>query len=394
MQPNLMFVRLHTDDGLVGLGESFFGARAVEAYIHEAAATVLFAAIDPTPEGIAAELTSYVGYQGAGAETRGNGAIDIALWDLLGQYAGMSVARLLGGPVRDHIRTYNTCAGPGYVRTSSRQRSDNWGLPTDNANQANHAAVAGEWDDLAAFQENPGKLAAQLRADGATGLKVWPFDRAAERSNGHDIRPAELRAGIGILEEIRSEVGMDLDLMVELHGLWDRRCATALLTEIAPLKPFWVEDPMRGDAVAALTRVAAEVDVPIAIGETVTGRRGFAPLLEAGVVSFATVDIGWTGGLTEARKVASLADAYGVPIAPHDCTGPVAFACAVQLACGQPNGVIQETVRAFRRTWYPELADGVPPVVDGLVAVPDVPGHGVTIRPEVLRDGEVLVSES
>lgn len=123
-QPNLLFLRLHTDDGIVGLGESFFGPRAVEAYLHETAADVLLAATDPTPEGIARQLAPYVGYQGAGAETRGNAAIDLALWDILGQRSGLPLAELLGGPASRSVRVYNTCAGSGYVGTSSRQRSD------------------------------------------------------------------------------------------------------------------------------------------------------------------------------------------------------------------------------------------------------------------------------
>ncbi|WP_406053720.1 hypothetical protein [Kribbella sp. NBC_00889] len=119
IQPNLMFLRLHTDDGRVGLGEAFFGARAVEAYIHESAAEVVLQAEDATPEAMAQALTPYLGFQGAGAEVRGNAAVDLALWDLLGQYAGLPLAALLGGPVRTSVPIYNTCAGLG---TSARAR--------------------------------------------------------------------------------------------------------------------------------------------------------------------------------------------------------------------------------------------------------------------------------
>ena len=94
------------------------------------------------------------------------------------------------------------------------------------------------------------------------------------------------------------------------------------------------------------------VDVPIATGETVVGRRGFLPLLQRGAVDVVTADVQWTGGLTEARRIATLADAFGVPVAPHDCTGPVTFAACVHLVVSQRNGLIQETVRAFLRTWY------------------------------------------
>ena len=128
VQPNLLLLRLHADDGAAGLGEAFFGAAAVEAYLHDTAAPVLLGERHPTPERTARLLAPYVGYQGGGVETRGNGAVDLALWDLLGKRAGLPVVDLLGGPVRDRVRVYNTCAGPGYVRSSSRQVSENWGL--------------------------------------------------------------------------------------------------------------------------------------------------------------------------------------------------------------------------------------------------------------------------
>ena len=121
--------------------------------------------------------------------------------------------------------------------------------------------------------------------------------------------------------------------------------------------------------------------MPIATGETVVGRRGFMPLLAADAIDVVTVDVQWTGGLTEARKVASLADAYGIPVAPHDCTGPATLAACVHLAMSAPNGLIQETVRAFLRTWYADLVIGFPDIVDGTIAPPTRPGHGVSLRP-------------
>ena len=130
--PNLLFLRLRTDDGLVGLGEAFSGALAVEAYLHETAADVLFALPDVPPELCARTLTPYLGFQGAGAEIRGNGAIDLAVWDLLGKAAGLPLTRLLGGPVRTPMHVYNTCAGSGYIRDVARQSSDNWGWPPNS----------------------------------------------------------------------------------------------------------------------------------------------------------------------------------------------------------------------------------------------------------------------
>lgn len=213
-------------------------------------------------------------------------------------------------------------------------------------------------------------------------MKIWPFDLEAA-----DPRDGDLRRGagarIGIVEAVRVEVGLEMSLMIELHGLWHRPAAEKIIEALVPYQPYWIEDPLRSDATDAFAQLAASTDLPIATGETCVGRRGFKPLLESGAVDVATVDIAWTGGLTEARKVATLADSYAVPIAPHDCTGPVTLACSAHLLSSQPNGLVQETVRAFLRTWYRELVAGVPVVEDGLIHLGDAPGHGVSLRDDL-----------
>jgi galactonate dehydratase len=382
IQPNLLFLQLHTDDGRIGLGEAFIGARTVESYIHESAADLLLQTENPTPEAMASALRPYTGFQGSGAEVRGNAAVDLALWDLLGQGAGLPLAELFGGRVHDSLPIYNTCAGPGYIGSSTRQLSDNWGVPVSSDRLSEHRGRPGvqDWEDLQAFMTRPATLARELLDEGVRGMKIWPFDQAAELTGGTTIGNEALAAGLAIIEAIRTEVGLEMDLMIELHGLWSRRAATTIMQAVTPYRPFWVEDPMRPDAVDALRKLASDVDVPIAIGETVVGRRGFAPLLQGGVVDVATVDVQWTGGLTEARKVASMADAYGVPIAPHDCTGPASLAACVHLAQSSPNGFLQETVRAFLRTWYDELVEGLPQIIDGRITASTDPGHGVRLR--------------
>ncbi|MEQ7128984.1 mandelate racemase/muconate lactonizing enzyme family protein [Actinopolymorpha sp. B11F2] len=386
IQPNVCLLQLHTDVGQTGIGEAFFAASAVEAYLHDTVAPVILGTDDLLPQQAATRLAPYTGYQGGGVETRAIGAVDLALWDLLGKRAGLPVADLLGGAVRPELRVYNTCAGPGYVRTSTRQEMDNWGIGAGPG-----AAAGRQYEDLDAFLNRPGELAKDLRADGVTAMKVWPFDSYAERSNGTAITEAELARGLSVLDQIRSAGAPDMDVMVELHGLWNRPCAERICAALAPYRPLWVEDPIRPDAVDALAALRRAVDVPIATGETVTGRRGFLPLLQQGAIDVVTVDIGWTGGITEARKVATLADTFGVPVAPHDCTGPVAFAACCHVVLSQPNGMIQETVRAFLRTWYAELVEGLPEVADGVVRLGSEPGLGVRLvenlagRPGVSR---------
>ncbi|WAH99167.1 mandelate racemase/muconate lactonizing enzyme family protein [Arthrobacter sp. MMS18-M83] len=378
IQPNLLFVRLYTDEGEIGLGEAFFGPQAVEAYLHETAAPVLLKMADVTPEAASVALAPYLGYQGAGAEVRGNAAIDLALWDLIGKQTGLSLSRLLGGGARGSLRVYNTCAGSSYVRTTTRQSSDNWGLSASSERP--------EYEDLNAFLNHPGRLARELLDEGISGMKIWPFDLAAERTGGNSISRQELSAGLRIVGEIRDTVGTDMDLMIELHGLWNRPTAALIINALEQFQPYWVEDPIRADAADALHHLSQEVNVPLAVGETSVGRRGALPLLKTGSVDVLTLDLQWTGGITEARKVASLADTFGIPIAPHDCTGPATLAACVHLGMSQPNTLIQETVRAFLRTWYRDLVIGLPEVVDGHITDNGRPGHGVEIRPDIVDD--------
>lgn len=386
IQPNVCVVVLHSDDGLTGLGETFYGASAVEAYIHHQAAPVLLALDHCAPETAALALATYVGYQGSGTETRGNSAIDLALWDLVARRAGLPLRDILGGSVHDSIPVYNTCAGTNYINKESRQSSENWGVPSGTDTPVGH------YEDLWAFLHHPGRLAKELRAAGVRGMKVWPFDLAAEASRG-DHR-ADLRAGLDILTEIRSEVGMDLELYVELHSLWTLRGAARLLRELREFSPAWVEDPLRPDAVEGLKRLAAGTDVPIATGESLAGRRGFKPLLDADAIDVAIVDLGWSGGLTEARKIASLAEHYQVPVAPHDCTGPISLAAGVHWVTSSPNGMVQEYSRAFYHGWYTQYVTELPPIVDGRIRPVDGPGLGMTLRAELREDPRTRIIRS
>jgi L-alanine-DL-glutamate epimerase-like enolase superfamily enzyme len=168
--PNILWVRLHTDEGLVGLGETFMGAQAVEAYLHEWAAPRLIGTDPLAIESRHRDLTGYLGWRGSGVETRGNSAVDIALWDLFGKAAGMPLHTALGGKSRDAIRIYNTCAGYQYIRSATNQTSSNWGLASGTAQ--------GPYEDLQGFLHHADEVAQSLLAEGVTAMKIWPFDTA------------------------------------------------------------------------------------------------------------------------------------------------------------------------------------------------------------------------
>src|SRR4029453_9138838 len=188
-------------------GETFMGAAAVEAYIHESAAPKLIGRDPIQIEAVNKSLINYLGWRGAGVETRGNSAIDIALWDLFGKAIGRPVCEALGGRSRDSIRVYNTCAGYKYIRDSRAQTSDNWHVGEEG----------GPYEDLEAFLHRADELAHSLLDEGVSAMKIWPFDLAAERTQGLDISPDELRAALEPFRKIRRAVGDRMDIMVEFH---------------------------------------------------------------------------------------------------------------------------------------------------------------------------------
>src|SRR5579871_5505147 len=124
---NLLWLKVHTSEGIIGLGETFFLAGTVEAYVHECLAQKLLGRDPLQIDRISKDLVGYLGFRSTGAEMRANSAVDIALWDLFGKATGQPIAQLLGGFSRDTIRTYNTCAGTAYMRDNRGQRTENWG---------------------------------------------------------------------------------------------------------------------------------------------------------------------------------------------------------------------------------------------------------------------------
>ena len=385
--PNLLYVLIHDDAGRVGLGETFYGAAAVEAWVHESAAP-LITGEDPGRIGaIARSLTGPVGWGGSGAETRGRSAIDIALWDLLGQTAGLPLSALLGGAARTSANVYNTCAGYRYVRTGVSQTLDNWGLPARGED-------AGPYEDLEGFLTRPGELAESLLEQGIRAMKIWPFDGCAEMTGGTSVDSGDLERGLRPLREIRAAVGMEMDVMIELHGLWQREPAQRIVTACDAFEPRWYEDPLRADDVEGLAKLAARTPTPLAVGETVAGLAHFRRLCEHGAAGIVVFDAGWCGGLSEARKIAAVAEAHALPVAAHDCTGPVGFTVGTHLSVALANAAIQESVRAHHSTWYAELVEGLPPIENGVVRPPDAAGHGVRLRPDVLKRLDTSVRSS
>ncbi len=299
--PNVLWVQVHTDEGLVGLGETFMGAAAVEAYIHETAGPYLVGRDPLLIDLHARSLYGYIGFRSSGAEMRGNSAIDIALWDLLGQATGRPIHALLGGASRPAIRIYNTCAGYRYIRNRPVQKVDNWGLPAAGAN--------GPYEDLDAFMNRADELALSLLEQGITGMKIWPLDPAAEASGGLYISRPDLEKALEPFARIRRAVGDKMDVMLECHSLWNLPTAVRIAEAMKPYDPFWIEDPIKMDSLASLGEYKRRAGVPVTASETLSTRWGFRDLLEQQAVDVVMLDLSWVGGLSEAKKIAAMAEA-------------------------------------------------------------------------------------
>ena len=186
--PNLLWVQIHSDDGLVGLGETFFGPAAVVGYIHQVAAPYLLGQDPRAVEKHHSTLGRRMMSKAIGAEARGLSALDIALWDIFGQSVGLPIYRCLGGPVRERIRIYNTCAGYGYnIYKSAKQGSSfaaSWGLGEHQ----------GPYEDLIAWQQEgrAADVARSLLEMGITAMKIWPFDQFADATDGQHITPEQI----------------------------------------------------------------------------------------------------------------------------------------------------------------------------------------------------------
>lgn len=385
--PNICFVQIHTDEGVVGLGETYFGAGAVEAWVHESAAPALVGknplAIEQHWQG----LVGFIGSRSTGVENRGRSAIDIALWDILGQVTGQPIYQLLGGAVRDKIQAYNTCAGYQYTRKRPKHAHlpvNNWGTGLSE----------GLYEDLEGFLHHADELAQSLVSEGYMGMKIWPFDPFAQASGGHYISPSELKQAVEPFEKIRKAVGNKIHIMVEMHSQWDLRVAKQIAKELEVFDPFWFEDPIRMDNLTALREFAASTRVPTAASETLGTRSAYLDLLSQQAAGVLIFDPTWTGGISEAKRIASLAETFEIPIATHDCVGPVSFVVDVHLSMHLPNALVQEVVRAFYTSWYKELVTDLPKVENGYVYPLQGPGLGTKLQPEIFKRADVICKKT
>jgi galactonate dehydratase len=361
------WVRVHTDAGIIGLGETWFGPRSVSGAVHEMFSPLL---IGQDPLAIERhwrdmfDMANAYGY--AGAETRAISAIDIALWDIAGQVAGQPIYNLLGGACRDRIRTYNT--------------TGQWG-----ANKDMELAIV-----------DAATLAKSLVDDGLTAMK-WAFtDHFADLSQGVDLSAEDLDLLLKPLEAIRKAVGNQLDVANDGHGRWNLNNAIRIGRAMDQFGLMWQEELIQPTNVESHIALANEIVAPVCVSERLVTKYQFREYLRAGAAEVVMPDLIWTGGITETKKIATMAEAEQRPVAPHDMTGPVnVFACA-HICMNAPNAWLMETCRAFygEGGWYADIIEPNIKVVDGMLLAPEGPGIGTRLKSDVFDRSDVSVEFS
>jgi galactonate dehydratase len=352
-----LWVRIHTDEGIAGLGETYPAAEAAEAALSTSLAPVLLGQDPREIERLWQEMFLAVSYHGwAGAELRAISAVDIALWDLLGKMTGQPVYQLLGGKSRARIRTYNTC-----------------------------------YDHVYDFNEQAGELAQDLLASGIHAMKIWPFDRTALRNKGQYITPAEMEDCLRPVRQIRDAVGDRVELAMEFHGYWNLPSAVKIARALEPYNILWLEEMLPQDNLAVYRRLKDETSIPLVLSERLMTRWQFREVVERGIAQFVNPDICWCGGITEAKKIAALAETHYIPVAPHNCGGPVLHFASLHLAASVPNLFILESVRRHYLKEYQGIVVDTGAAKDGWLAAPSAPGLGVELDAAIFSRPDVRV---
>ncbi len=364
--PRLLMVQIHTDAGIVGLGETYDKVPGSRGALHGTLAPLLLGN-DPCDIqrlwGICFDAIRYHGF--AGAELRALSAIEVALWDILGKTLETPVYRLLGGAVRETVSTYNTCIG--------------------------HPPL----DDYRRWHEDAGALVQEMLAEGITGVKIWPFDRFAGRSLGQTIDKAEIEAGLEPVRQIRAAVGDDFRIGIECHFRFNRMAMEQICYALEPYNIYFVEDPLPATNHAEIKRLSQATKIPIVGSETLLSRWQIRDWIVEGASQIIMTDLVWTGGIAETVRIASLAEAFGLPLVLHNAGGPVSHMASLHVAAHIPNLFELETVRAFYRTYFQELTDIEVKIVDGHTPLPpDQPGLGISLLPTIYERSDVHVQVS
>lgn len=377
IMPGLMILRIHTDAGIIGHGETYYAPQAVSALIHDWMARRLIGQDALAIESHWRFLYERVANFGArGAELRAISAIDLALWDVLGQVCKQPIYRLLGGPVRSRIPVYNSCGNPSYGRNPYGEQ----GWPGYGT-----VGEPGELQDSYKLFHDPYTLVEELLAEGHTAFKTWLFDGVAHRNGGMRIGLQELEETIRPLVKIREKFGNRIEFMVDGHGFFMLPAAMRIAEALRPLQPLWLEDILKMDNLDTIVDFRKQCGVPISVSEMLLSRADYAQILANQGADYVMIDPTWVGGISETVRLAHLAQTYNIPVTIHDCTGPLTLFAGLHVNAAVPGCCYQETVRAHIRTFYSDLIDTNVVIQNGEAELPRGPGIGTRLNPDLFR---------
>lgn len=346
--PRWLFLKISTDAGIAGWGEPIVEGKAetVKGAVMEMSDYLL--GKDPSHiEDIWQALYRGAFYRGGPILTSAISGIDQALWDIKGKSLGVPIYDLMGGPVRDKIRVYSWIGG-------------------------DRATTAAEH-------------AKQRVAAGYTALKMNATDTMEWIDSAQKIEEIVERVAT-----VRATIGSGIGLGIDFHGRIHRSMAKILVKELEPYKPLFIEEPVLPENNEALLEIARHTSIPIATGERMYTRWDFKSLLAGGAVDIIQPDLSHTGGIWEARKIAAMAEAYDIAVAPHCPLGPIALASSLQLDFCTPNAFIQEQSLEIHYNQGTDLLDylqdpGIFRYENGFVQRPTQPGLGIEINEEKVR---------
>ena len=344
---NYVFVKVSTDEGVTGWGESSIGATSVAAVIEEFGSAIVGKDPFRIEEHWQDMYHLFHNVRGGALQMAAISGIEIALWDIKGKALNVPVYELIGGAMRDKLWTYG--------------RFD--GVDPD-------AAV---------------ETAMSFVEQGYTALKGDPFGH-----QGIFTSPESERDALAKVAAVREAVGDDVELLIEVHGRLTPAEAIRIGQELEQYRPFFYEEAVPPQNIDAMVRVAQAINIPLATGERIYTKWGFKDLLEKQAVSVVQPDVCHAGGISELKKIAAMAETYYVGFAPHNPYGPVNTLAALHVDAGTPNFLIQEGGHA---EWYESiLTSPFPRQTDGYFDLPSGVGIGVDLDEEALRrypEGEV-----
>jgi len=346
--PRWLFLKITTDDGIEGWGEPIVEGKAdtVKAAVEEMS-DYLIGKEAGNIEDLWQILYRGGFYRGGPILMSAISGIEQALWDIKGKRLGVPVYELLGGAVRDKLRVYCWIGGdkPSNVVADAKEKI-----------KAGYAALKMNATDEMAWIDSHSKI-----------------DAAVER-----------------LAAIREEIGYNVDIGIDFHGRVHKTMARILIKELEPFKPMFIEEPVLSENNEALKELRAHTTIPIATGERMYTRWDFKSILENGAVDIIQPDLSHAGGIWETRKIAAMAEAYDVAVAPHCPLGPIALASCLQLDFCTPNAFIQEQSLGIHYNKGSDLLDYLenPDVFrykDGYVEKLTEPGLGIKINEEKVK---------